>query len=73
MDRSRASTSLVSEPTEMRCTPVSAIARTFGGGGHRQASGFSSSREIGEIVEQLHRAFLDVTRDEHPGDAAAGA
>jgi phosphoesterase RecJ-like protein len=52
---------------------VSEIARRFGGGGHRQASGFSSSLEIAEIVEELHRAFLDVTRDEHPGDAAAGA
>lgn len=52
---------------------VSAIAREFGGGGHRQASGFSSSREIAEIVELLHRAFVAVTAQEHPGDAAAGA
>src|SRR4051812_22887498 len=37
---------------------VSAIARQVGGGGHRQAAGFSSEREIGEIVEFLHRAFV---------------
>jgi len=52
---------------------VSAIARRFGGGGHRQASGFSSKLEISEIVDELHRAFLDVTHHDDPGDAAAGA
>jgi phosphoesterase RecJ-like protein len=67
---------------------VSAIARQFGGGGHRQAAGFSSERGIGEIVELLHRAFLAATnggggraaadpapsaRDAGPADAASGA
>jgi phosphoesterase RecJ-like protein len=52
---------------------VSAIARQVGGGGHRQAAGFSSSREIGEIVEFLHRAFVAATGDGSSADAAAGA
>jgi phosphoesterase RecJ-like protein len=52
---------------------VSAIAREFGGGGHRQAAGFSSGREIGEIVELLHSAFVRVTGREGASDAPAGA
>jgi phosphoesterase RecJ-like protein len=40
---------------------VSAIARKMGGGGHRQAAGFSSERPIGEIVEFLRREFALVT------------
>jgi len=36
---------------------VSAIARAAGGGGHRQAAGFSSDLEIDEIVEFLRRQF----------------
>ncbi|HXK15998.1 MAG TPA: bifunctional oligoribonuclease/PAP phosphatase NrnA [Gaiellaceae bacterium] len=36
---------------------VSAIARKEGGGGHRQAAGFSSDKPIGEIVEFLRREF----------------
>src|SRR5215213_5964196 len=65
---------------------VSAIARELGGGGHRQAAGFSSEREIGEIVDFLHRAFVagaargaTAPHDAEPGvdaergDAAAGA
>jgi phosphoesterase RecJ-like protein len=53
---------------------VSAIARQVGGGGHRQAAGFSSSREIGEIVDYLHRAFVAATGDAAgDGDAAARA
>jgi bifunctional oligoribonuclease and PAP phosphatase NrnA len=53
---------------------VSAIARQVGGGGHRQAAGFSSSREIGEIIEFLHRAFVAATGNvAGDGDAAARA
>src|SRR5215208_1717261 len=65
---------------------VSAIARELGGGGHRQAAGFSSEREIGEIVDFLHRAFVagaapgpigasnpDPGVEAEPADAAAGA
>src|SRR5436190_3502579 len=37
---------------------VSAIARTFGGGGHRQAAGFSSDASVDEIVELIRRGFL---------------
>jgi phosphoesterase RecJ-like protein len=40
---------------------VSAIARKMGGGGHRQAAGFSSEKQIGEIVEFLRREFALVT------------
>jgi phosphoesterase RecJ-like protein len=36
---------------------VSAVARAAGGGGHRQAAGFSSDLEIDEIVEFLRRQF----------------
>jgi phosphoesterase RecJ-like protein len=37
---------------------VSAIARAFGGGGHRQAAGFSSDRSIEEITETVVREFV---------------
>ena len=36
---------------------VSAIARKAGGGGHRQAAGFSSAKPIPEIVEFIRREF----------------
>jgi phosphoesterase RecJ-like protein len=38
---------------------VSAIARRFGGGGHRQAAGFSSDLPLDEIVEQIRLSFLE--------------
>lgn len=37
---------------------VSAIARVFGGGGHRQAAGFSTDLPLEEIVEQIRQGFL---------------
>jgi bifunctional oligoribonuclease and PAP phosphatase NrnA len=37
---------------------VSAIARRFGGGGHRQAAGFSTDLPLSEIVEQVRAGFL---------------
>ena len=43
---------------------VSAIARKSGGGGHRQAAGFSSDASIEEIAQFIHREFAS---------AAAGA
>jgi phosphoesterase RecJ-like protein len=46
---------------------VSAIARASGGGGHRQAAGFSSERPIGEIIEFIRREFVLATQ----GDGAA--
>jgi phosphoesterase RecJ-like protein len=41
---------------------VSAIARKSGGGGHRQAAGFSSDRSVNEIAEFVVREFRAVTR-----------
>jgi phosphoesterase RecJ-like protein len=38
---------------------VSAIARRFGGGGHRQAAGFSTDLPLERIVEQIREGFLD--------------
>ena len=38
---------------------VSAIARRFGGGGHRQAAGFSTDLPLAEIVEQIRDGFLE--------------
>ncbi|HUZ82453.1 MAG TPA: bifunctional oligoribonuclease/PAP phosphatase NrnA [Gaiellaceae bacterium] len=46
---------------------VSAIARASGGGGHRQAAGFSSERTIGEIIDFIRREFAVATQ----GDGAA--
>jgi phosphoesterase RecJ-like protein len=40
---------------------VSAIAGKAGGGGHRQAAGFSSELTIAEIVDFLHREFILAT------------
>jgi phosphoesterase RecJ-like protein len=37
---------------------VSEIARTFGGGGHRQAAGFSSESSVEEITELIRQAFV---------------
>jgi phosphoesterase RecJ-like protein len=36
---------------------VSAIARSSGGGGHRQAAGFSSDASVAEITEFVRREF----------------
>lgn len=47
---------------------VSAIAREAGGGGHRQAAGFSSERPIGDIIDFLRRQFVLATSQP---DAAA--
>jgi phosphoesterase RecJ-like protein len=40
---------------------VSAIARKSGGGGHRQAAGFSSDQSVDEIAEFIHREFRAAT------------
>jgi phosphoesterase RecJ-like protein len=37
---------------------VSAIARLFGGGGHRQAAGFSTEKSIDEITELVRQGFV---------------
>jgi bifunctional oligoribonuclease and PAP phosphatase NrnA len=41
---------------------VSAIARRFGGGGHRQAAGFSSDASVEEITEFVRREFAAAGR-----------
>jgi phosphoesterase RecJ-like protein len=51
---------------------VSAIARKWGGGGHRQAAGFSADASIEEIAEAIRRAFVEATSGE-AADAAASA
>jgi phosphoesterase RecJ-like protein len=38
---------------------VSAIARFFGGGGHRQAAGFSSDKSVDEITTIIRQKFLE--------------
>ncbi len=48
---------------------VSAIARRSGGGGHRQAAGFSSKRSIDEIAEFIHQGFREETA--RPGTGAS--
>jgi phosphoesterase RecJ-like protein len=40
---------------------VSAIARKSGGGGHRQAAGFSSDASVEEITDFIHREFRAAT------------
>ena len=50
---------------------VSAIARERGGGGHRQAAGFSSEESIAGIIDFLHREFVRVTTVRDPGDASS--
>jgi bifunctional oligoribonuclease and PAP phosphatase NrnA len=39
---------------------VSAIARSFGGGGHRRAAGFSTDLSMGEITQRIVDAFVAV-------------
>ncbi len=41
---------------------VSAIARRSGGGGHRQAAGFSSDASVEEITEFVRREFAATGR-----------
>ena len=50
---------------------VSAVARKAGGGGHRQAAGFSSELSIDEISEFIRREFV-APRRRRLTDAAAG-
>ncbi len=54
-------------------TDVSAVARKLGGGGHRQAAGFSSELPIAEIIEFLHREFVLTAGDGDAAHAAAGS
>ena len=51
---------------------VSAVARLAGGGGHRQAAGFSSEQSVDEIIEFLHREFVAATAGWSAAHAASG-
>jgi phosphoesterase RecJ-like protein len=51
---------------------VSAVARKAGGGGHRQAAGFSSEHSIEEISEFIRAEFIAWTGGQGVADAAAG-
>jgi phosphoesterase RecJ-like protein len=52
---------------------VSSIARKSGGGGHRQAAGFSSERSVAEITEFIVREFRSVTGEtERPAVGSGG-
>jgi bifunctional oligoribonuclease and PAP phosphatase NrnA len=51
---------------------VSAIAAKAGGGGHRQAAGFSSELPVEEIVEFVRREFAEVMAEPAVPDAASG-
>ena len=46
---------------------VSAIARKSGGGGHRQAAGFSSEASVDEITDFIRREFLSQTQTDSKG------
>jgi phosphoesterase RecJ-like protein len=48
----------VSLRTSTEDVDVSAIARKSGGGGHRQAAGFSSEASVAEITEFIRREFV---------------
>jgi len=48
----------VSLRTTVEDIDVSAIARKGGGGGHRQAAGFSSEASVEEILDLIHREYL---------------
>jgi phosphoesterase RecJ-like protein len=45
---------------------VSAIARKSGGGGHRQAAGFSSESSVEEIIDFIRREFLAQVNGKKP-------
>jgi phosphoesterase RecJ-like protein len=64
--REGAPTRKVSLRSSLDEVDVSAIARKSGGGGHRQAAGFSSELEIPQITEFILREFAAIA-----GDAAA--
>jgi phosphoesterase RecJ-like protein len=49
---------------------VSAVARKLGGGGHRQAAGFSSNKSIDELIEFLRREFAHLAEDDGAAPSA---
>ena len=57
----------VSLRTRAEGIDVSAIARKSGGGGHRQAAGFSSEDSVDEITDFIRREFLAQGRTDSAG------
>ncbi|MGH3032668.1 MAG: DHH family phosphoesterase [Gaiellaceae bacterium] len=60
----------VSLRTRAEDVDVSAIARKSGGGGHRQAAGFSSEASVEEITDFICREFLALTDSGRPQGTA---
>ena len=52
---------------------VSAIARKSGGGGHKQAAGFSSEESVADITDFLQREFRDQSGDSESDDRERGS
>jgi phosphoesterase RecJ-like protein len=63
----RGPTRRVSLRTTEEDLDVSAIARKSGGGGHRQAAGFSSESSVQEITDFIRREFLAQVNGKNPG------
>jgi phosphoesterase RecJ-like protein len=56
----------ISLRTTEEALDVSAIARKSGGGGHRQAAGFSSEATVAEITDFIRREFLAQVNGKEP-------
>ncbi len=56
----------ISLRTTEEALDVSAIARKSGGGGHRQAAGFSSEASVAEITDFIRREFLAQVNGKEP-------
>ena len=56
----------ISLRTTEEALDVSAIARKSGGGGHRQAAGFSSEASVSEITDFIRREFLAQVNGKEP-------
>jgi phosphoesterase RecJ-like protein len=59
----------ISLRTRAEAIDVSAIARKSGGGGHRQAAGFSSEASVEEITDFIRREFLAQANSQPAVDA----
>lgn len=54
-------------------TDVSALAQRFGGGGHKAAAGFPLSMELGEAVQMVFDALVELVSSPSEGADAEGA
>ena len=59
LDQARAGSRKVSLRATDGRVDVSRIARAHGGGGHRQAAGFSTELEVDELLERLRAEVAD--------------